>query len=138
MKFFRLALVCLILAACSPGDPLPAAGPDQKKVSLLFVMNCVNASHVRTSLPLGSKKRSFANDRYQYWIRVKTKLFHQNVDKDAIRRMEVASIDQTKYDEELNLGRAEKIEKYWPVLERCAAREVPFDQMEVDYGKELL
>lgn len=113
MKYFWMVSVVLMLGACKPGDPLPPAGPDQEKVSLLFVMNCLNASRIRTYSSAAGKKKAFASERYNYWVGVKSQLFNNNVDRDAMQQLEQASLDQWVHDENvLNLSQLEKVDKY--------------------------
>lgn len=132
-----ILLMPIALAACSAGDPLPSADANRPKVTLLYVMNCVHAAQIQTIWKAGDKKHDFAAARHDYWANVKLHSFNKNVERKALRRLELASINQTKHDAKLNLGQQEKIQKYWPILERCAAREVPRAELQVDYVSEL-
>lgn len=136
-RILILSVFCL-LTACKSGDPLPPAAADRQEITLLFVMNCVQAANIRTYYDLEDEKRKFPTERYDYWINVKAQLFNKNVERNALQRMERASIAQSAHDAKLNLSRQEKIKKYRPILERCAERERPLDEMKFDYESELL
>lgn len=138
MKRVLVVVACVVLSACKSGEPLPVADAGRKKVTLLYVMNCVHAAQIRTYWKVGHEKREFPTARHDYWVGVKAQLFNKHVDKAALRRMELASINQSKHDAKLNLSQPEKIKKYWAILERCAEREAPLAQLEVDYESELL
>lgn len=137
MRRLLILAMPIALAACSTGDPLPAADANRQKVTLLYVMNCVHAAKIQTYWKAGHEKHDFAAARHDYWVNVKFHSFHKNVDRKALRRVEIASIDQTKHDAKLNLSQQEKIKKYWPVLEQCAEREVPRSDLQLDFENEL-